>query len=105
MLWKYVRASQKVLALWRKEQGNVSTAFAYRGLKMSPIQDHDLVTFRTPNEWWWITVCQRCGKSTSSIHSSGQAEIRFTTVHSWNCTLRSPNAELEKEKDRQDDNR
>ena len=40
-----------------------------------------LAQWRTPNEWYFVAVCERCGLSETSIHDGGSAIRRLHDLH------------------------
>jgi len=32
---------------------------------------HDWQAWRTPNQWWFVQVCQRCGEAVTSVLDGG----------------------------------
>ncbi len=41
----------------------------------------DMANWRTPNEWWFVAICQKCGLVVTSIESGGDAIKKLSTLH------------------------
>ncbi len=41
----------------------------------------DMANWRTPNEWWFVAICQRCGLVVTSIESGGDAIKKLSALH------------------------
>ncbi len=46
-----------------------------------PDKVNDYVSWRTPNEWWFIAVCQKCGRVVTSISDGGTALRDLRDLH------------------------
>jgi hypothetical protein len=41
----------------------------------------DMILWRTPNEWYFVAVCQKCGKVVSSTIDGGTALRKLDDLH------------------------
>ena len=41
----------------------------------------DAVNWRTPNDWWFVAMCQNCGLVVSSISDGGAALSALVREH------------------------
>ena len=52
---------------------------------MTETRKHGIVSWRTPNEWWFVAMCQHCGQVVSSISDGGAALDRFFDEFGTEC--------------------
>ncbi len=43
------------------------------------------VSFRTPNGWWFIAICEACGRTAVSISDGGTASKMLAGLHKYDA--------------------